>query len=177
MHPVKQKLLILNVLGGIAVLGSYVHGIVTHPETRGLVWGEIPDGLRPLYTVNMFLAAAGYFLFSYHVFFRVAPETRIAGRYGYSLFSWLYAGILLPSALWLPLTFAMVEAPSGGLWLAIRLVLSITGLCSFALLAAIVATPAPDAVWPKRLAILGLLTFCLQTTVLDALVWPVYFPS
>ena len=34
MHPQKKQWLAINVLGGVAVLGSYAHGLITHPETR-----------------------------------------------------------------------------------------------------------------------------------------------
>jgi hypothetical protein len=170
-------LLWLNVLGGIAVLGSYVHGIVTNPLTRGDVWGGVPAGLQPLYTVNMLLAAAGYFAFSYFVFFRVDPErARIAGRFGYRAFHWLYAAILIPSALWMPLTFAMLDSPGTGTWLAVRGVLTLTGLGSLGLLAAIATVRPADGVTPRTIALLGCSFFCLQTAVLDAIIWPAYFP-
>lgn len=177
MHSARRSMLWINVLGGIAVLGSYAIGIATHPETSGEAWGEVPDSLRPLYTVNMLLAAVGYFLFSYFVFFRLDPDsTRIAGRFGFRGFHGLYLLILVPSALWMPLTFAMLEEPSTGLWLAIRGVLALTGIGSVGLLAAILTVEAPRAAWARRLAVVGCLAFCLQTAVLDALVWPAYFP-
>lgn len=177
LHPQKRTLLGLNVVGGIAVLGSYVHGIASNPLTRGDVWGGVPESLQPLYTVNMFLAAAGYFLFSYFVFFRLDPErVRIGDRFGFRAFHALYAAILIPSALWMPLTFAMLEAPSTGLWLAVRGVLFLTGAGSVGLLAAIFSVQPHEAPWARRLALVGCLFFCLQTAVLDATVWPAYFP-
>src|SRR5512144_1568173 len=125
MNLGRRSLLWLNALGGIAVLGSYVHGLAANPSTSGAVWGDVPEVLRPLYTLNMFLAAAGYFAFSAFVF-RLDPErTRIAGRFGFGAFHVLYALILVPSALWLPLTFEMLEAPSTGLWVAIRTTLAL----------------------------------------------------
>ena len=59
MHMDKRRLALVVVIGGILVLGSYVHGIVTNPETRGDVWGGVPQAIQPLYTVSMLLAAAG----------------------------------------------------------------------------------------------------------------------
>lgn len=57
-----------------------------------------------------------------------------------------------------------------------RLVLAVTGLGSVGILAAIVAArPRPGGV-AFVLAVAGCLLFCLQTAVLDALVWPAYFP-
>jgi len=36
----------------------------------------------------------------------------VAGRFGLDLFDALFAAILFASALWMPLTFVMLEAPS-----------------------------------------------------------------
>jgi len=177
MHPMRRSLLWLNVLGGIAVLGSYVHGLASNPLTRGAVWGDVPEALRPFYTINMFLAAAGYFAFSSYVFRQLDPaRTRIAGRFGFGAFHVLYALILVPSALWLPLTFEMLAAPSAWLWLVIRIDLALVGLGSLGLMGAIASAQPPGAPGARRLALLGTLFFCLQTALLDALIWPAYFP-
>jgi len=177
MHPARRSLLWLNVLGGIAVLGSYVYGLASHPLTRGALWGDLPEALRPLYTLNMFLAAAGYFAFSTFVFRRLDPaRTRIAGGFGFGAFHVLYALILVPSALWLPLTFEMIEVPSAGLWLAIRVTLALVGLGSIGMMLAVASAAPHGAPGARRVALLGTLFFALQTAVLDALIWPVYFP-
>jgi hypothetical protein len=172
----KQSLLWINIIGGLAVLGSYAHGLASNPLTRGDVWGGVPDGLRPLYTVNMLLAAAGYFAFSYFVFFRLDPDrTRIASRWGYGAFHIFYALILVPSALWMPLTFAMLDAPSAGLWWAIRLTLAAVGFGSLGLMIALWTVPAPGSSGARRLALVGGAAFFLQTAILDALIWPAFF--
>lgn len=175
--PHQRGLVWLNVLGGIAVLGSYAHGFLAHASNVGAVWGGVPDALRPLYTVSMFGAAAGYFAFTSFVLFRLDPrEARISERIGYAGFLWLYALILIPSALWMPLTFAMLEAPSLTLWWAIRLVLAAVGLGSLGLVLAIRSVHPTSATGARRLALVGALAFSFQTAVLDALVWPAYFP-
>ncbi len=46
------------------VLASYVHGYVTNPDIRWDIWGGIPSSLRPVYTVSMLGATAGFFLFT-----------------------------------------------------------------------------------------------------------------
>jgi hypothetical protein len=177
MQPSRRSLLWLNVLGGIAVLGSYAHGLASNPLTRGALWGEVPEALRPFYTVNMFLAAAGYFAFSAFVFFRLDPaRTRIAGGFGFGAFHVLYALILVPSALWLPLTFAMLESPSAWLWLAVRGALALVGIGSLGLMLAIASAKPHDSPSVRRLALIGAAFFSLQTAVLDALIWPAFFP-
>ena len=178
MHPQRRAMAAINVLGGIAVLGSYAHGIATNPETRGDVWGGVPEGLQPLYTVSMLAATAGYFLFTSYFFFRADPDVvRIAGRHRFGTLNALYALVLVPSVLWMPLTFAMLEAPSAGLWWAIRVVLFAVGAGSLGLLAALLAIRPRGSALAWGLAVLGLAAFCFQTAVLDAVVWPAYFPA
>lgn len=168
--------LALNAFGGLAILGSYAHGLLTQPDP-GRVWGGVPDGLRPLYTASMLAAAAGYFPMTLYVLLGLDPLRTRIGRFDWSAFNALYALILLPSALWMPLTFALLEAPSGALWLAVRGVLALVGIGALGVLGAIaLARPrGPRLAWLAALA--GAAAFVLQTTVLDALVWPAYFPD
>ena len=177
LHPLQRKLIGLNVLGGSAVLGSYAHGFVAHASSVGALWGGVPEALRPLYTLSMFAATAGYFAFTCFVLFRLDPrEARIAGRIGYAGFLWLYALILIPSALWMPLTFALLEAPTPWLWAAIRLVLATVGVASLALVLAVRRVRPTHGTHARRLAVAGALAFAFQTAVLDAIVWPACFP-
>jgi hypothetical protein len=150
---------------------------MTYPARAGDFWGGVPDGLRSLYTVNMFLAAAGYFAFTFFLMYRLKPTTGGSSRFGLGTFNALYALILIPSALWMPLTLAMLESPSDGLWWAIRLTLAAVGIGSLGLLVGLVAVrPSPPSL-AHKLAVLGSLAFCFQTAILDALVWPAYFPA
>ncbi len=166
---------LINVAGGIAVLGSYAFCLGTHPDP-GAFWGGVPDGLRPVYTINMFLAAAGYFAFTYFLMYRLKPATDTAGGPGLGVFNLLYLLILLPSALWMPLTFAMLDAPSEGLWAAIRLTLAAVAIGSLGLLVGLLIVRPRTPSLSHKLAVAGSLAFCMQTAVLDALVWPAYFP-
>jgi hypothetical protein len=164
-------------VGGILVIGSYVQGIRAHPATRNDAWGHVPKRLMPYYTRSMLLAAAGFFLFTYFVLFRVEPdEMDLANVFGFWWFILLYALVLFPSALWMPLTFRILERPSRRLWWAIRVTLAIVGLGSLGLLATLLALEQREPAVYYWLAIAGTVFFCIQTAVLDALIWPVYFP-
>lgn len=178
MHPQQRTMLGLNLLGGVAVLGSYYAGFAMHPASADALWGGVPEGLRPFYTVSMLLAAVGYFPFTYFLLFCVdADRARILGRLGFGWFNALYAMILIPSALWMPLTFSLIETWSPGQWAAIRIVLALVGVGSLGLLAALI-TLTPARPRPLHLlAIAGAVAFCVQTALLDATVWPAYFPQ
>ncbi len=149
----KKQLLIIILVGGIAVLLSYVLGPLTRPGAAGLLWGGVPEGIRPFYTVGMFLGAGGYFAFTYFLLFRLAPEmARVAGRFGFGLFEAIYVAILLPSALWMPLTLLAAEQPGQALLWLVRLdlwtvavaSLGLYGLCWLLSL----ANPAGRTGWP-----------------------------
>ena len=175
MHPKKKAWLVINAVGGAAVLGSYAHGLATHPDTSGELWGTMPLELQAVYGVTMLLAAGGYFFFSYFFVVRTDADQARFGRYGFGLINALYAIVLVASALWLPLTFAYLETPSPALWMTIRVDLLAVGLASFGLLLALFVMK-PRAEGPAAVfALLGLVLFCLQTAFLDALVWPQFF--
>jgi hypothetical protein len=175
-HPEVRRLVWLNALGGSAVLASYAWGFLGRPEQMGALWGGIPEAARSLYTANMLLAAAGYFLFTPFIAFRLPPEqTVLAAGFGYGAFHALYGLVLLPSALWLPLSFLALEHPGGWLFWLVRLVLAATAVGSLGLLAALSGLRSPRPARGRALALAGLVPFCLQTAVLDAVIWPAYF--
>jgi len=176
MHPVQRNLAVLNVLGGIAVLASYAYGWTTHTGKHSDLWGSVPIEIRPLYLLSMIVAALGYFAFTSFVLFKLDPDrTRIAQRLPYETFLLLYACMLFPSALWMPLTFRMIAQPSDGLWLAIRAVLTLVGLASLGLVAALLVVEPREGKLFRRLALLGAMAFAFQTALLDAMVWPTFF--
>jgi len=177
MHEQQIALAVVNIIGGILVLGSYYLGARAHPGTAGEAWGGVPQRLKPFYVASMFTAAAGYFAFTYYVLFSIEPDgIEVLGTFGFWAFILLYALILFPSAIWMPLTFAMLERPRVGLWWAIRATLFVVGGASVVLLIALLTVSRGDSGAVYWLAVVGGIAFCIQTALLDALVWPVYFP-
>ena len=178
MRAQKWLMVFINLFGGVAVLGSYVHGFLTHPSAAEVLWGGVPQSIRPFYTAGMFLAAAGYFAFTYFILFRLNPgDTRVYGRFGYGAFNAFYTAILIPSALWMPLTFLAVENSSPALLWTVRLVLAVVGLASLGLLFALLTVKPGRPSWTARLAIVGCAFFCIQTALLDAVIWGSLFRS
>jgi len=128
----------------------------------------------------MLSATAGYFAFTGYLLLATDPSSlRIGGRFGYSFgfgsINVLYALILLASALWLPLTLAMIEQPGTGTWIAVRFVLGVAGAASATLLLAVLFSEPRQPAALHALAVAGLAAFTFQTLCLDALVWPAYF--
>jgi hypothetical protein len=176
MHTQQWILAAINIVGGILVIGSYVQGFLAHPDSGRVLWGGVPESIRPLYTLCMVPAALGYFAFTYFIMFRLDPEqVKIGNLFDFRIFLAIYALILLPSALWMPLTRAMVDNPSPGLLWSIRVTLAVVGLASLSLLAALLTVDTKQPAVAYWAAVAGSAAFCLQTAVLDAIVWNVYF--
>jgi len=178
MHPQKRTVAWIVLLGGGAVVLSYAYILGIDPAMQVALWGGVPPALLPAYVASMALATGGYFAFTFFLFFRADPDrARIADRFGYDLFRGLYLMILVPSALWLPLTSAMIQQPSSILWLGIRLVLAMVGLGSLGLLLALLSLQPRQPARAYWLAVAGAVAFCTQTAVLDLVVWTALFPA
>ena len=175
MNGPRRSLLLLIGIGGTAVLGSYVLAFVGTPELRTGLWGGLPESLKGAYTVNMFLAAFGFFPATLLLGFKT-PLGEFQAQTGLSWEVMLgaYAAILMPSALWLPLTALYIEDPTPVLWLAIRVVLFAVGLGASTLAWMLIrrASQGPTLAWG---AVATFFPFWLQTMVLDAIVWPWFY--
>jgi hypothetical protein len=71
-------------LAGPAVLASYGRGAATYaPEAVAKLWGGVLVWIQPYYSSWMFVAAAGYLVLLWFLFFAVdAERARVAGRWG-----------------------------------------------------------------------------------------------
>jgi len=177
MDEQKIWFLVINSLGGVAVIASYVAGMVSHPNTEQLIWGRITPSLRTVYLVGMPLAAASYLLFLYFILFHLNAETvTIWGFDGFSVLDIIFSVILVFSALWMPLTYKLIETQWRGWWIYIRLVLLFVALASLALFGALLMISQKEPAWSYWLAVSGALVFFIQTGFIDAFVWPAAFP-
>jgi hypothetical protein len=174
MNKQKLTLLIINLVGGTAVLASYVLGLAAHPGQTGALWGGVPEGIRSLSSLNMLLAAAGYLAIFFILLLRVAPSSTI-GRLPFWTFHLLYLFLLIPSALWMSLTFSVVEGYTFGRWLAVIAVLVLAGLASLGLLVSVIALKPPLPFRLRVLAVAGGIFLTLQTAVMDAILWTVFY--
>jgi hypothetical protein len=169
-------LLIINILGGIAVIGSYIFGLGGQSGGANVLWGGVPVGLRPVYTVSMVISALAYFAFIYYLLFQLVPgEVTIANHFSFSLFFIIFLLILIPSAFWMPLTNSYVASQANGTWIAIRFVLALVGLASIALVWALLTLQTKNHSVAYWLAVVGSAYFAFHTAVLDALIWAALF--
>jgi hypothetical protein len=169
-------LLIINIIGGIAVIGSYILGLSTQSGGANILWGGIPAGIRPVYTVSMIISAIAYFAFIYFILFRIdTKDTLIWNRFSYSIFYVIFFLMLAPSALWMPLTNVYVNSQATGSWIAVRTVLAIVGLASITLVWALLSLQPKNTGFTYWAAVAGSAYFAFHTAILDALIWAALF--
>lgn len=163
----RTKLFAWIAIGGALTLGSYVWGVMGYPELRDGMWGGVPESVKPLYTINMFLAAFG-FLIAMALLLKYADDALLNRLF------LPYTLILIPSALWLPLTVWYLQSAAGGLWWAIRIDLFLVGIGAIMLWPAIGKLSEASGNL-RHIGRTGLFFFILQTAVLDAILWPAWF--
>ncbi|UCB44133.1 MAG: hypothetical protein JSV77_05755 [Dehalococcoidales bacterium] len=169
-------LLIINIVGGIAVIGSYIVGIKTQPGGANALWGGVPPNVRPVYGVSMVLSALGYFAFLYFILFEIVPdEVLIGGRFDFSVFYVIFLVILLPSALWMPLTNVYIGNHRTGIKIGVRIILALVGLASIALVWSILSLETRTPNVPYWLAVAGSSYFAFHTAILDGIIWSILF--
>jgi hypothetical protein len=164
-------LLIINVIGGAAVIGSYIY-IAKQAGGLNTFWGNVPEGIRPVYFVSMIISALGFFAFIYYILFRIDPATTNVSYY------WFYAIFLVmlaASAFWMPLTNMFMNNGGQGVWIAVRGVLALVGLASIGLLWALLAFHPATRGTAYWLAVVGAGYFAFHTAILDAIVWAALF--
>jgi hypothetical protein len=171
MHPERRRFLVLQLALGPAVLASYAVCFALWPETVARMWGGVPAAVRSLYTAWMFVAAAGYCAFTPALFLHADPaRSRVAFGRPYAALHTSYAAVLLGSILWMPLTKWHLD---GGLPFALVVLdLWLVAAGSLALLATTLRLSPPLPGFWRAAAPLGAAAFCVQTVLLDALVWP-----
>lgn len=170
MSAAKIAILVINLLGGAAVIGSYILSLAGNNKGANAFWGATPANIKPIYTVSMLLSAASYFAFMYFILFRLNFSS-----ISLPLLITAFLGILVASAFWMPFTNMYLSNGIVWLWLAVRLSLVIVGLAAVLLAGLLIAySGSGTSYW---LAVVGSCYFAFHTAILDMLLWPVFFKS
>ena len=170
-------LVLVNLIGGTAVLGSYVWGVWQFDDPATALWGDAPAIVRSSAVVTMLLAALGYLWMVWgHLLWQSEfSSIRLRGYDAAWLIVAIDATILLLSALWMPLTVAAIQRQSQMLRYVVFAVLWGVAGATMVLVWAEASMESSAPSWSHRLAIAGSLAFALQTVILDAIVWVMGF--
>ncbi|MEC7242557.1 MAG: hypothetical protein VXW32_15090 [Myxococcota bacterium] len=166
---------VLNLIGGLGVLGSYAVGLQAHWGQNELLWGGIPESVRGAYTSCMFPAALGYLVCFAYLMKADWEDLRFRnGPAGRSLLR-LHLLFLATATAWMPLTWLALDHQVTALYWPIQGVLLVTGLSALGIwrsLFRLVDPPNPRFLLAAKVGFFFLVFQCL---VLDALVWPRFF--
>ena len=171
----RGTMLTINIIGGIAVLGSYAYGAMTHPGQTDLLWGNLPDAVRGIYTTMMFPAAIGYLTLTAYLLLGKPEQLQLSGASALPLLNANYAIFLLTATLWMPLCWIAVDGPAQWLAFPIQAVLALTGLAALAFLVLLWKLEDRSRPTFRLAALVGAGCLFLQCGILDAIIWPRFF--
>jgi len=174
---IQTQFLLINIIGGIAVLGGYVIALINHPETRNELWGGVPENLRLWITIFMFISAFGYCFAMYYLIFDEGLFLNFFwGKFDYKLIKILLTIFLLTAALWIHTAFIYIESGSKLYWNFVQLELWLTGVSAFLIMIGIATAIGVKNSNLHLYSILGLSAISFHCLVLDAFLWLNKFP-
>ena len=174
---IQTQLLIINFIGGIAVLGGYVVALINHPHTRNDLWGGVPESLRPWITSFMFVSAFGYCTAMYYLVFKDGMQLDfLRGKVSENFFLGVVIIFLVSASMWIHTTFAYMHSPSKLLWSFVQAELWITGLSIFFLFFIILTASGVKNHYLHFASLVGLGAITFHCLFLDAFLWINRFP-
>ena len=178
----RQLVLTFTFVFGPLVLASYVYGL-SHAEKPIELWGGVPEAWRIYIVPFMFVAAFGFLMYWYIVFFQFDesvmsslrwPWTKSDGN-GATRLLIAYAVFLIPSALWIESTILHIENDYAwtqylviGVLLATSIGNVMLGLLAFG--------AYQDGMEGSFLMVLGAIMLAIQCILNDFIIWVYKFP-
>ena len=168
--PSQYIFLVVNLLGGIAVIGGYIACLTAYPQHGEALWGGVQGGLRIIFIVSMLLAASGYLAFCFYV----TRLDGLAGNHEASVHLWatgISSVFLLSAALWMPATISFVHLGATIFWVVAVTSLWVTAASLVALTTIFAWNSELPTSLGRYVAILGIAYISFHCLVLDALIW------
>ena len=162
--------LVVNLVGGCAVLGGYIVCVSSYPQHGEALWGGIQGALRNVFIASMLLAASGYLVFCFYVI----RLDGLSGHQSISLHLWatiISSIFLLSAALWMPATISFIHLGNTILWVVAVTSLWVTAGSLVALTVTLALNPELPTTLGRYIAILGIAYISFHCLVLDALIW------
>jgi|TARA_B100001094_G_C18043945_1_gene726446 hypothetical protein len=173
---------VLTFILGPLVLISYVYG-VSHSQNPSGLWGGVPVSWQRYIIPFMFLAALGYVVYWWIVFYHLDALTVESFRWPWGesdgngnsrlLFSFLL--ILIPSALWIESTIFHIENDYSWtplLVIGLLLLVSVGNL----MLGLIAYSSYQDNISGSGYMLLGSIALGIQCILNDLIIWSYKFP-
>lgn len=174
---IQTQFLLINIIGGIAVLGGYIIALINHPETRNELWGGVPENLRLWITAFMFISAFGYCFAMYYLIFNEGLALNFFwGKFDYKFIRILLIIFLFTAALWIHTAFIYIDSGSKVYWNFVQLELWLTGISVFLIMLGLATATDVKNNNIHFYSILGLGVISFHCLVLDAFLWINRFP-
>ncbi|HIB73781.1 MAG TPA: hypothetical protein EYM74_06765 [Candidatus Marinimicrobia bacterium] len=182
MEITRQLVLIFTFVFGPLVLASYVYGI-SHADKPQDLWGGIPLSWQAYIVPFMFIAAAGFLIYWWIVFFQFDQDTfsSLHWPWGYSdgngaiRLLLAYALVLIPSALWLEST--LFHLSNNYSWTPVLVIGILMMVAIGNIMLGLLAYGAyQDGVNGSGLMMIGAVMLGIQCIVNDCIIWSLKFP-
>ena len=174
---VQTQFFLINIIGGVAVLGGYIIALLNHPETRNELWGGVPENLRLSIIAFMFVSAFGYCFAMYYLIFSEGLDLNFFwGKFDYKLLRILLIVFLVTAALWIHTTFIYLDSGSKTSWTLVQIELWLTGTSVFLMMIGLATATGVKHNSFHLYSIIGLSAISFHCLILDAFLWLNKFP-
>ena len=182
MEVTRQLVLVFTLLFGPLVLASYAYGL-SHAEKPMDLWGGIPETWRGYIVPFMFVAAFGFLMYWYIVFFKFDESAIQSLRWpwgesdgdGATRLLIAYFLFLIPSALWIESTILHIENDYS--WTPVLVIgaLFLTSVGNL-MLGLLAYGSYHDGISGAGLMIVGAVMLGIQCILNDFIIWVYKFP-
>ena len=169
-----QIFMLVNIVGGAAVLGSYLLGLISYPNSRVDLWGGIEGIWRTIFVISMLFAAVGYLFFCYTITISNGENTSsFLGNHTFSILATLF---LLSASIWMPATLQYIETKFDLWWIVsvISLWITAASLLGLTLAFRFIELPSIGSV-QTYLSLAGLFWISFHCLFFDAIIWVAKF--
>ena len=182
MEVTRQLVLVFTLLFGPLVLPSYAYGL-SHAEKPMELWGGVPETWRGYIVPFMFVAAFGFLMYWYIVFFKFDESAVQSLRWpwgesdggGATRLLIAYFLFLIPSALWIESTILHIENDYS--WTPVLVIgtLFLTSVGNL-MLGLLAYGSYHDGISGAGLMIVGAVMLGIQCILNDFIIWVYKFP-
>tara|TARA_B100000686_G_scaffold346079_1_gene431863 strand:+ start:1591 stop:2142 length:552 start_codon:yes stop_codon:yes gene_type:complete len=182
MEITRQLVMTFTLVFGPLVLASYVYGL-SHAERPMDLWGGVPEAWRAYIVPFMFVAAIGFLMYWYVVFFQFEDSTIESLRWpwgdgdgqGAGRLLLAFAIFLVPSALWIESTILHIENDFAWTQYLVIGTLFLTSVGNV-LLGLLAFAAYQDGVDGSSIMLVGAFMLAIQCILNDFVIWVYKFP-
>ena len=170
--------LVINIIGGVLVLGSYLICFTQFPQERTNLWGKVSKKAQQRIVPFMLLAAGGYLVTSWWFWQIIEPDfVSFPGKFTYLSIITLFAILLALSTAWMPVAVLAIRTRSTIWKTATNSVLTGVSISSLLILFLIctATTETSGTSAGQIIAIAGWCFLSFQTVILDGILWVIKF--